>query len=169
MTAFRDPKDFAFVPRLEAAFPQILVELAQLADDDFVASPDSLTMATDGYDETGWRWFALVDDGGVANTNAAHCPDTVRACRDIPGLVNAGFSLFRPGTHLYPHQGERNGVLRCHLPLRVPAGDVALRFCDEVRHWTPGRCIVFDDRFLHEAWNHGDGDRVVLLVTFAAR
>jgi hypothetical protein len=25
---------------------------------------------------------------------------------------------------------------------------------------------VFDDTFEHEAWNHGDGDRVVLLLTF---
>jgi hypothetical protein len=28
---------------------------------------------------------------------------------------------------------------------------------------------VFDDTFEHEAWNHGDGERVVLLVTFRPR
>ena len=86
----------------------------------------------------------------------------------MPFLANAGFSCFRPGTHLYPHHGELHGVLRCHLPLVVPEGDVALRFADDVRRWQPARCIVFDDTFEHEAWNHASSDRIVLLVTFAA-
>jgi beta-hydroxylase len=91
---------------------------------------------------------------------------TARACAAVPGLVNAGFSLFRPGTHLYPHRGELRGTLRCHLPLVVPAGDLGLRSGDETRAWQTGRCLVFDDTLEHEAWNHGGGDRVVLIVTF---
>ena len=167
MPAFHDPANFAFVPRLQAAHPRILAELTRLDAHDFVASPDSLTTVADGYDETGWRWFALFDDGAVPTTGAARCPETMRACREVPGLVNAGFSMLRPGTHLYPHQGERDGVLRCHLPLLVPNGDVALRIADDVRHWQPGRCLVFDDRFVHDAWNRGGSDRVVLLLTFS--
>jgi aspartyl/asparaginyl beta-hydroxylase (cupin superfamily) len=27
-----------------------------------------------------------------------------------------------------------------------------------------GKCLVFDDYFEHEAWNHADGDRIVLIV-----
>jgi beta-hydroxylase len=57
-------------------------------------------------------------------------------------------------------------VLRCHLPLIVPAGDVGLRSGNDTRSWQRGRCLIFDDTFEHEAWNRGDGDRVVLLVTF---
>ena len=82
-------------------------------------------------------------------------------------MLNAGFSLFRPGTHLYPHSGEIPNVLRCHLPLVVPVGDQGLRIGGETRVWQPGKCLVFDDTFEHEAWNRGDGDRVVLLVKFA--
>jgi beta-hydroxylase len=106
-------------------------------------------------------------DDALAAANRARCPATVRACSAVPGLVNAGFSLLQPGTHLYPHRGEMTGVLRCHLPLVVPAGDVALRIGGAVHRWLPGRCVVFDDTFEHEAWNRGAGDRVVLLVTFA--
>ncbi len=171
--AFRDPGAFAFVPALEAAAEHIRAEcLALDRERDFVDSPDSLTSVADGYDETGWRWFGLVDAGSAADDrlarNRARCPATAAACAAVPGLVNAGFSLFRPGTRLYPHRGEMAGVLRCHLALVVPdGGDCALRCGGDVRRWTPGRCLVFDDTFEHDAWNRGSGDRIVLIVTFA--
>lgn len=171
MRAFPDPAGFPFVQALQRAFPAILLELQRLAPGDFAPSPDSLTTVEGGYDETGWTWFALFGDGAAdAARLAAHrarCPATTAACREVPGLVDAGFSRFAPGTHLYPHHGERTGVLRCHLALVVPRGDVALRSGGELRRWQPGRCLILDDTCEHDAWNHGDGDRVVLLVTFA--
>jgi beta-hydroxylase len=169
VSAFPDPQRFALVPALEAAFPAILAELQALTPDDFAPSPDSLTEVRDGYDETGWHWFGLfgeVDDPTLV-AHRARCPATVAACAAVPGLVNAGLSLFRPGTHLYPHHGERHGVLRCHLALAVPAGDVALRAGGEIGRWQRGRCLILDATFVHVAWNRGDGDRIVLLVTFA--
>lgn len=170
MPAFHDPAAFPFVPALQRAAPTILAELQQLAPADFYDAPDSLTTVEGRYDERGWHYYALfgsdeVDDSGDA-ARRARCPATAAACASVPGLVNAGFSCFRPGTHLYPHHGELAGVLRCHLGLVVPAGDVALRFGDDVRRWLAGQCLVFDDTFEHEAWNHADADRVVLLVTF---
>ena len=166
VSAFHDPREFAFVPLLEAAFEAVLAELRALEPGDFMESPDSLTTVAGGYDETGWRYFALHGDGVRLDEHRRRCPTTARVCAAVPGLVNAGFSLFRPGTHLYPHRGERRGVLRCHLPLVVPKGDVGLRFGGETRTWRAGECLVFDDTFEHDAWNHTDGDRVVLLVTF---
>ena len=163
--AFHDPRDFAFVGALEAAFGEVLAELNALEGSAFVPSPDSLTTVTDQYDETGWLYFDL-HGGDQAPANRDRCPLTVRAVDAIPGLVNAGFSLLRPGTRLYPHRGELTDVLRCHLPLRVPAGDLGLRVEGEDRTWERGRCLVFDDTLEHVAWNHGTSDRVVLLVTF---
>lgn len=166
MGAFHDPEDFVFVPMLEAAAPAILTELRALPTDAFVPSPDSLTTAAEGYDENGWSWYPLFGAGDFAR-HRARCPRTARACAAIPGLVNASFSRFLPGTVLYPHHGELQGVLRCHLALVVPPGDVALRADGEVRRWQAGRCLVFDDRFEHDAWNRGASERTVLLVTFA--
>lgn len=166
MPPFHEPTTFPFVAALEAAFPAILAELCNLPADAFAEAPDSLTTAADGYDERGWHYYPLFGTGD----HAAHrdrCPTTARACAAVPGLVNAAFSRFRPGTHLYPHHGELRGVLRCHLALVVPEGDVALRIGDEVRRWQTGRCLVFDDTFEHDAWNKAAGDRDVLLITFA--
>lgn len=167
MPPFHDPANFAFVSALEAAFADILADVRALQAADFVDSPDSLTAIADGYDETGWRYFDLYGQGGDFEANRQQCPAAAAACAAVPGMINAGFSLFAAGTHLYPHRGELSGVLRCHLPLIVPAGDTGLRIEGETRVWQPGHCIIFDDTREHDAWNRTDGDRVVLLVTFA--
>ncbi|MGE3172384.1 MAG: aspartyl/asparaginyl beta-hydroxylase domain-containing protein [Planctomycetota bacterium] len=166
MSAFPPIASFAWIAELERHTAAIRRELLDLDDGDFVDSPDSLTTVSDGYDERGWRAFDLFGGDVDLTANRARCPITSRACAAVPGMVRAGFSLFRPGTHLYPHHGEVQGVLRCHLPLVVPTGDLGLRAGGETRVWQPGRCLIFDDTFEHDAWNRGDGDRVVLLVTF---
>lgn len=168
MGPFPDPRRFGFVPALEGAFEGILGELRGLGPGDFVEAPDSLTTVRAPYDERGWLQFGLFGEAGEFAANRDRCPLTARACAAVPGLVNACFSLLRPGTHLAPHRGEHPGVLRCHLALVVPEGDVALRAGHELRRWVSGHCLVLDDTFEHEAWNRGKSDRVVLIVSFAA-
>lgn len=163
---FPDPATFPFVTALEAAFSTLLAELHSLPDDAFVESPDSLSVASPGYDERGWLWMPLLGSAHDA-AHQARCPAMAAAIAAVPGVRNAGLSLLRPGTHLEPHCGELPGVLRCHLALVVPRGDVGIRAGTQVRSWHAGRCLILDDSFEHEAWNHGDGDRVVLLITFA--
>jgi hypothetical protein len=35
-----------------------------------------------------------------------------------------------------------------------------------MRSWEEGKCLIFDDSFEHEVWNHSTGRRVVLLLRF---
>ena len=162
---FPPASEFPFTAKLQRLAPELRRELELPEPLGFEPSPDSLTDKRDGFDETGWLYLALHGEG--ANERArARCPRLTRAAADVPGMVNAGLSLFRPGTHLFPHRGGLRGVLRCHLPLVVPQGDLGLRVGDEQRRWSTDRCLVFDDTLEHEAWNHGEGDRIVLLVTF---
>jgi len=167
MRAVFDPAAFAFVPQLEAACGEVLAELRSLPNDAFAVSPDSLTAVADGYDESGWQWYGLVGADPALAAHRARCPRTTQACERVPGLRNAGFSRLLPGTRLWPHCGELPGVLRCHLALEVPAGDVGLRVAGSVHRWQPGRCLVFDDTFEHDAWNLAAAPRTVLLITFA--
>lgn len=169
MSGFHDPARFPFTALLSAQFESLASEARELAVDEFVESPDSLTSVRGRYDERGWRYFALHGPGADPERAQRRCPRNLRACSAVPGLVNAGLSLFLPGTHLYPHSGELSGVLRCHLPLIVPAGDVGLLVGGELRRWREGDCLVFDDRVEHEAWNHAESARVVLIVSFEPR
>ena len=51
-----------------------------------------------------------------------------------------------------------------HLPLVVPDG-CALNLVDRGTHvWKEGELVMFDDTYLHEAWNRSDSPRVILLM-----
>lgn len=82
--------------------------------------------------------------------------------RTISGLIYV--SRMGPGTHIAAHRGPTNLRVRCHLGIEVPSGDCAIRVAGETRYWEEGRCLVFDDFFEHEAWNHTAHDRIVLIV-----
>jgi len=80
--------------------------------------------------------------------------------------VHAFFSVLAPGTHVTKHNGPTNKKLRLHLPIIVGTpGSARLRVEHETRALTPGKCVVFDDSFEHEAWNNDPThSRLVLIV-----
>ena len=115
-----------------------------------------------------WSAFYLWKNGERVEENAARFPQTMRALENIPLAFVPGrspsvlFSLLRPGTHIPPHHGMVNTRLICHLPIIVP-GPCRFRVGNETRHWTRGKCWLFDDTIEHEAWNDTDQARVILL------
>jgi aspartate beta-hydroxylase len=72
-------------------------------------------------------------------------------------------SVMEPGTHVLAHTGLTNARLRIHLGLSGLDG-VYIRVGDSTRQWRDGRCIVFDDSFVHEVWHNGTQTRIVLIV-----
>ena len=74
------------------------------------------------------------------------------------------FSVLAPQTHIKPHYGVTNTRVVTHLPLLIPQGDCKLVVGGVGHAWDPGRCVTFDDTFLHEAWNLTDHRRVVLIL-----
>ncbi len=75
----------------------------------------------------------------------------------------AYFSRLDPGARVAPHRGPTNTRLRCHPGIEVPDG-CGLRVGGVAGAWESGRCIVFDDGFVHEVWNLGARRRTVLIV-----
>jgi aspartate beta-hydroxylase len=71
-------------------------------------------------------------------------------------------SSMKPTSHIPPHTGLSNNRLIFHLPLTAPEG-CGLRVADKVIDVNEGEPYLFDDCFQHEAWNHSDQKRVVLI------
>ena len=119
-------------------------------------------------DNPDWSAFYLWKDGALVDENAVRCPRTVAALREapltqVPGRSpNVLFSQLRPGARIPAHNGFINTRLIVHLPLVVPPG-CAFRVGNETREWVEGRAWLFDDTIEHEAWNHSDQTRVILL------
>ena len=117
-----------------------------------------------------WRVCHLYNQGRRADEVCNTCPRTAGILekfgpfRQPCAFTSALFSVMDAGTHITPHCGPTNCRLRCHLPLSVPNGCV-LRVNGEQRVWEEGRPVLFDDSFIHEAWNRAtQGYRAILMV-----
>ncbi|MFC5747671.1 aspartyl/asparaginyl beta-hydroxylase domain-containing protein [Actinomadura rugatobispora] len=112
-----------------------------------------------------WRMFYLYAMGGVAEENAALCPETVAALKRVPNLFQASFSVLDPGKSIPGHSGPYFGYLRYHLGIEVPEdAPPRIRIRDHVHTWRDGESILFDDSWNHEVINNCAERRVVLIV-----
>jgi aspartate beta-hydroxylase len=177
-TAIFPRERFDWYAALEASAPAITEELAGMLAGQQPLTPflqiDAAAAEEDylGGDPARRAWDAVFfHRHGVrhADTHAA-CPRTSQALDAVPlARIDAHapevlFSVLAPQTHIKPHYGVTNTRVVTHLPLVIPQGDCALVVGGEEHRWQQGRCVTFDDTFLHEAWNRTDERRVVLIL-----
>lgn len=117
-----------------------------------------------------WDAFFFYRHGQRYDANHLRCPkssavlDRIELCRVERQAPEICFSVLQPGTRIMPHHGVTNTRLVLHLPLLVPPG-CALKVAGGGEHaWREREPMMFDDTFEHEAWNHSDQQRVVLLM-----
>ncbi len=108
-----------------------------------------------------WDVASSTSAGRRHDDVCAACPVTTRgdrgasrAIRSVAGLIYV--SRMRPGTHIAAHRGPTNLRLRCHLGIRSPTATAPSGSTTRRGAWQEGKCLVFDDSFEHEAWNHTD-------------
>ncbi len=158
---FKDIASYKFTQYLANAWEDILAEYRQLKPAQLMPWPEKFL-----YDKA-WNVFGFYVMGNRLNGNCALCPKTAEVLEQVPGLTTAGFSVLEAGTHIRPHVGYSDKVLRSHLGLITP-GNCGLRVGEQTYAWKEGEVIVFDDTVEHEAWNSNDSEtRVVLLLDFA--
>jgi ornithine lipid ester-linked acyl 2-hydroxylase len=169
-TPYIATEHFSWIPEIEAQWKLVRAELDILLEkvDEL---PNFQDISKDQYAVTtddGWKTYFFYAYGVKAENNCQQCPETARIIESIPGLNLAFFSILMPHKEVPVHRGPYKGVIRMHLPLRVPhpATDCALSIGDDIRHWQEGKVILFDDTYPHEAWNHTDGIRAVLFLDF---
>jgi aspartate beta-hydroxylase len=159
---WHDPQHFPLARYLEAHYTAIRDEIVALESSRFHRESEGIQRSGD------WDVAFLYERGRRRDEVCDACPVTTRgiesysAMRTIAGLIYV--SRMRGSTHIRAHHGPTNLRVRCHLAIKVPAGDCAIRVGDETRHWQEGKCLVFDDYFEHEAWNRTEEDRIVLIV-----
>lgn len=142
------------------------------------ASPDGEGDEDAGTAQASWTVFPLcycfpADDVGKRKWVPATCglvPRTAALIREHLGdsLRTALFSRLRPGAVLQAHTGWQdlaNHVMRVHLPLTVPPGNLCGTWVDGcVEHHSEGVPLCFDDSKTHWAFNYSGGERIVLIL-----
>ena len=155
-----DPSDFHWAKAFEAAVPEIRKELQTVTEERFLPYPGELAP------RARWNVYPLFYPGTAVEKATQTCPVTTSLARTVPGVQMAAFSWLKPGTHIAPHKGFAKSLLRSHLALEIPKGDVALRVGSSFIRWEQGSFYVFDDTYEHEAWNNTEEERVILMVDF---
>jgi ornithine lipid ester-linked acyl 2-hydroxylase len=156
---FYENLDFQFTNLLQSNWLVIKEELTRLQESNFISWHEKFL-----YNQ-GWNVFGLYAFEKKIEDNCRLCPQTTQLVESIPGITTAGFSSLAPGTHIHPHVGYTTTVLRCHLGLIVPE-DSAIRVGNQTKSWQSGKCLIFDDTVEHEAWNHSQLPRILLLIDF---
>ncbi len=146
----------AHYPKIREEFERLLPQLDNITNFD-----DILPGLIHGSD---WKSFYLIAANKKIQEHQLLCPETSGALTEIPGLLNAFFSIFQPGVEVRPHQGPYAGIIRYHLGVIIPAGEVGIKVDGITHRWEEGKSLLFDDRFTHEAWNKTDSIRVILFV-----
>ncbi len=158
---WHDPRAFAIVADLERHAAAIAAEARSFDAARFQDEAEDIDR------EGRWGVLFLLEMGRRNEDNLARCPtlkgilERHRTLTTHAGLMY--FSCLDPGSRVAPHQGPTSVRLRCHLALDVPAG-CGIRVGGVTRTWEEGRCLVFDDSFVHEVWNDSDRRRIVLVL-----
>jgi aspartate beta-hydroxylase len=176
--AWFEREQFPFLRALEQATAQIREELLGVLADESELSP-YIDMPANApaagifhalNHSPNWSAYHLFRHGQRVEEHCRRCPKTVALLETLPLMripehsPEILFSVLKPKTHIPPHTGVINGRLTVHLPLIVPENCGALRAGDEQRQWRVGECLIFDDSFVHEAWNESAQTRVVLIL-----
>lgn len=165
-----DDEHFAKVSEiLESNAPMILEE--------FIKIPKKAQWEENNTPHGSWKVFHLINQGLVLEKNCFLVPKTMQLLESVPGLMrhnlfgNVCFSVVDAGTWITPHYGPCNTRIRCHLGLQTFPQYHLIVDGIRRRSWRNGRCLYFDDSFLHEVRyldEHSNGHGSVSIVNNAA-
>ena len=175
---YHDPYLQPWAHRVTDAFAPVRAEALKVWNEDRELPPFlSLTpdakledYLTSSSGKPSWEAFFFFRHGKRYDENHTRCPvtssllESIDLCRIEDQAPEICFSILTPGTKIMPHYGVTNTRLVMHFPLVVPP-QCALNVLNHGAHdWKEGELMMFDDTYCHEAWNHSESPRIVLLM-----
>src|SRR5262245_7693016 len=163
-TPLLDARAFSELAPLRGQWRMIRDEAEALLEAGRIAPSDGhRDIAFNTFFRRGWRRFHLKWYGDVLPSAEASCPRTVALLRSIPTVRAALFAFLPAGGTLGEHRDPYAGSLRYHLGLITPNSDDCRIFVDgEPYSWRDGEDIVFDETYIHSAYNRTAQDRLIL-------
>lgn len=164
------PDDFYWTKLIENDFTKIKSEY-----DSFMSSNstvlDICKVSEEQYnvvEENQWDFIPLYFYGTEIESFTKYFPDTIKCLAKIPGMTTSFISILKPGTFVKEHRGAYKGYLRYQIGIKIPqpSTQCGLKIKDVIYNWNEGESVIFDDTYLHTAWNNSNELRAVLYVDF---
>lgn len=173
-TDFSDPMQAPtlFLPGIPAqpTHPASSVEWTRVLEENFALIQAEITSLLEtgspGQEGQPWGMVYLYLEAEPQVENLSRCPKTWELLNSLgrADREHNGISTLVPGERVPIHAGLVNGSLRVILPIQLPQGS-GLRVGGHAVPWREGRPVVFDDSYLHEAWNDSTQLRVILVLS----
>ena len=115
-----------------------------------------------------WQGMYFFDTNGKNQALTQLCPKTSELISQLH--LNTAFGMvfysdLMPGTSILPHTGGSNLRLRCHFGITVPEpSQTIITVGDESRRWSQGKCLFFDDSYMHSVEHSGKKTRTILNI-----
>lgn len=158
-----DKKEFDWTHLLESNFDVIQEEFNRIYElRNSSRHPENEKLAKDGV----WGAYYFYRSGNIYPDNIESCPKTLELLHQIPGIKTAGsvfFSTLSANSKIKPHYGPHNFRIRCHMGLVVPE-NCFISVGNIKKNWEVGKCIIFDDSFIHYVENNSDEERMILIL-----
>ncbi|MEN9867214.1 MAG: hypothetical protein RL748_2804 [Pseudomonadota bacterium] len=169
-TAWFDNSLFPISADMEAAYPELLEELKMLQGRNMfahygAAKPGDPALAGN---PIGWKQFSLLEGSNIFHKkNCELAPVAARiaqlAIEKNAAVLQVSYLTLGPGDVLAPHVDIGNFLTSCHLGLEVPE-NCALKVGSEERPWINGKCITFNNSYIHSAYNRSNVVRYTFIV-----
>lgn len=168
---------FSAIPNRPYANLDDFPELKKFRDNWETIRAEALALASEGaikasekYDDAGfnsffrrgWKRFYLKWYGDYHESAKQYCPKTIEMIESIPSIKAAMFTQLSPGSQLVKHRDPYAGSLRYHLGIITPnSDDCAIDVDGELYSWRDGDDVLFDETYIHYAYNKTDDDRII--------
>ncbi len=115
--------------------------------------------------ENAWKGYQISNIMGLRENAKQRFPETSRVIESLGfRVLAADFLSMEAGSRLPIHTDGTNLIIACHLGING-AEHCALSVMAKHEDIYPGKIVFFDQSFPHTAWNHGNRQRVVLLLS----
>jgi len=163
---FYDENDFPELSELKAHWKEIRDEIFRVESMSGQLTGHHTYNTPPISGELNWTNFYLDNFMWRSHGNYDLFPFTSNLIRQIPNLTLASVSILSGQSTVNPHYGDTNGIVRCHLGLKIPAAypECGIRVGNQERGWKEGEFVVFTEAHLHEVWNKTDERRYLLII-----
>jgi beta-hydroxylase len=164
LTHFVSPSHFPELKIIEDNWQDIRDEALALYENGLIAIKDDLP-ASSFYKDNRWTSFYLKAYDCNIPSAYALAPKTMALIDQIPSMNLALFACLNPGKSLSYHHDPFAYTLRYSIGLSTPNSDASgLIVNGDDYKWADGESILFDETYLHCAYNESDKPRIILMT-----